>query len=425
MQRVNRIRRLYYGWYIAAALAVSETISWGIVYYAFTVFITPMEAELGWSRSQLTGGFSLALLIAGAMAFPVGTWIDRHGARWLMTIGSILASLLVMAWSQVNDLTTFYLVWAGLGVCAAAVLYEPAFAVMAIWFVRRRSAALAIITFAAGLASTIFVPLSDALLRSFGWRQSILMLGVFLAVTTIPLHALIVRRRPADLGLLPDGEANAMALHTPVIHFSLSDALHSRFFWLLTLAFSLAYLAANAVRVHFIPFLIDSGIDASAAALASGSIGLMQVAGRLIFAPLDTRFSGRVMVAAVFGLQAAGMSVLLVGGASLLTVGVFVVVFGAAYGAQTLARASIIAELFGSSHYGRISSVMALFLTLAGTAAPVGAGLIYDRFGSYQPVLLLVIILALAASGLIALSKPEKRKAVEPAAASGAFSRTG
>lgn len=423
MQKLRQGKRLYYGWYIAAALAITETISWGIVYYAFTVFITPMETELGWSRSQLTGGFSLALLIAGAMAFPVGTWIDRHGARWLMTIGSILASLLILAWSQVNDLTTFYLVWAGLGVCAAVVLYEPAFAVMAIWFVRRRSTALAVITFAAGLASTIFVPLSDALLHAFGWRQSILILGVFLAVTTIPLHALILRRRPADLGLLPDGELNAIDLQTPVISLSLSDALHSRFFWLLTLAFSLAYLAANAIRVHFIPFLIDSGINASTAALASGSIGLMQVAGRVVFAPLDTRFSGRVMVAGVFALQGAALFVLLLG-SSLWAIGVFIVVFGAAYGAQTLARASIIAELFGSSHYGRISSVMAIFLTLAGTAAPVGAGLIYDRFGSYQPVLWLVIVLALIASSIIALSKPEERKAVEQVAVNPSFTKT-
>jgi predicted MFS family arabinose efflux permease len=334
-----------------------------------------------------------------------------------MTIGSILASLLVVAWSQVNDLTTFYLVWAGRGVCAAAVLYEPAFAVMAIWFVRRRSTALAIITFAAGLASTIFVPLSDALLRSFGWRQSILMLGIFLAVTTIPLHALILRRRPADLGLLPDGEQNALATQKLERYFSLTDALHNRFFWLLTLAFSLAYLASSAIRVHFIPFLIDSGINASTAALASGSIGLMQVAGRLVFAPMDTRFSGRVMVAAVFALQAAGMFVLLIG-SSLAAVGVFVVVFGAAYGAQTLARASIIAELFGSSHYGRMSSVMAIFLTVAGTAAPVGAGLIYDRFGSYQPVLWLVIALALTAASIIAFARPEMHRPVEQVATS-------
>ena len=404
--------KLYYGWYIAAALAITETISWGIVYYAFTVFITPMETELGWSRSQLTGGFSLALLIAGGMAFPVGTWIDRHGARWLMTIGSILASLLIVAWSQVNDLTTFYLVWAGLGVCAAVVLYEPAFAVMAIWFMRRRSTALAIITFAAGLASTIFVPLSDALLGTFGWRQSILILGVFLAVTTIPLHAIVLRRRPSDLGLFPDGEQNAIETHTKAINLSLSDALHSRFFWLLTLGFSLAFLASSAIRVHFIPFLIDSGINASTAALASGSIGLMQVVGRVIFAPLDSRFSGRVMVAAVFAMQGTATFVLLLG-SSIWGIGIFIVVFGAGYGAQTLARASIIAELFGSSHYGRISSVMSIFLTVAGTAAPVGAGLIFDHFGSYQPVLWIVIILALIATGIVAFSKPETNKHME------------
>lgn len=409
--RTRRAGKPYYGWYIAAALAITETISWGIVYYAFTVFITPMETELGWSRTALTGGFSLALLIAGVMAFPVGTWIDRHGARGLMTFGSILASLLIVAWSQVNDLTMFYLVWAGIGVCAATVLYEPAFAVMAIWFNRRRSTALAIITFAGGLASTIFVPLSDALLRNFGWRQSVLILAILLGVTTIPLHALVLRRRPADLGLLPDGETNVTGSETSLPDHTLSQALRSRFFWMLTLAFSLAYLASNAIRVHFIPFLIDSGIDASMAALASGSIGLMQVAGRVVFAPLDSRFSGRAMVAGVFALQAAGMSVLLTG-ASLTGVGIFVVVFGAAYGAQTLARASIIAELFGSSHYGRISSVMAIFLTLAGTAAPVGAGLIYDHAGSYQPVLWLVVVLALSASGIIALSKADERKAV-------------
>ena len=408
MHRIRQAGRLYYGWYIAFALAITETVSWGIIYYAFTVFITPMEAELGWSRTELTGAFSLSLLIAGAMAFPVGTWIDRHGARWLMTTGSILASLLVVAWSQVNDLTTFYLVWAGLGVCAAAVLYDPAFAVMAIWFSRRRGTALAIITFAAGLASTIFVPLSDVLLCSFGWRTAVLILGILLAVITIPLHALVLRRRPADMGLLPDGVRDVLVAHPPERNFSLKDALHSRFFWRLILAFSLAYLASNAIRVHFIPFLIDSGTDPSTAALASGAIGLMQVAGRVIFAPLESRLPGRVLVAAVFALQAVGVLGLLTG-ASLAAVAAFVVIFGTAYGAQTLARASIVAEMFGALHYGRISSVMTIFLTVAGMAAPVGAGMIYDRFGDYQPVLWLVILLAVCAASIIAVSGSERR----------------
>jgi MFS family permease len=349
----------------------------------------------------------------GGMAYPVGHWIDWHGSRLLMTIGSILASLLVIAWSQVADITIFYLIWAALGVCGAAVLYEPAFAVVATWFVRRRSTALAIITFAAGLASTIFVPLSDALLGAFGWRDAILILGIFLAVTTIPLHALVLRRRPHDLGVMPDGDGKiSTGIPSVMRGLSLSNALHSRFFWMLTFAFSLSILASAAIRVHFIPFLIDSGINASTAALASGSIGLMQVAGRLVFAPLDTKLPGRVMVSGVFALQAVSMFILLLG-PSLWVIGIFIIVFGSSYGAKTLARASIIAEQFGAAYYGRISSVMTIFLTLAGTVAPVGAGLLYDRFGSYDPVLWIIVVLSLTSAVVMLFSKPLSSQHVE------------
>jgi MFS family permease len=398
--------RFYYGWYITLTLAITETISWGIIHYAFSVFITPMEIELGWSRGQLMGGFSLMLLVAGGMAYPVGGWIDRHGSRWLMTGGSIGASLLVMAWSQVTDLTAFYLIWAGLGVCAAAVLYEPAFAVIATWFIRRRSTALAVVTFAAGLASTIFVPLSDILLNAFGWRNAVLILGLLLGTTTVLPHALVLRRRPDDLGYLPDGDVKRQVGQKPLARgSSLGDALHSRFFWLLTLAFSLSLLSAAAIRVHFVPFLIDSGMDASTAAWMSGAIGLMQVIGRVIFAPLDMRFSGQVMVTGVFALQSVAIGLLLLG-SSPAGMGLFIVLFGASYGARTLARPSILAELFGSAHYGRIASVTAVFLTLAGTAAPVGAGLLYDRFGGYDSVLWVIMGLAIISAGIMAFSRP-------------------
>ncbi|MEZ4668402.1 MAG: MFS transporter [Anaerolineae bacterium] len=400
MQLVGK-RNIYYGWVITATLAITETISWGIIYYAFSVFLKPMETDLGWSRAELTGGFSLALLVMGGMAFLVGTWIDRHGARFLMTFGSVLASLLIIAWSQVTDRSHFYLIWFGLGVCAAAVLYDPAFTVVAHWFVRRRSTALAVITFAAGLASTIFIPLSDYLLNQFGWRGAVLRLGIFLAVTTILPHALVLRRRPDDFGLLPDGDTHleqsgSVSQNTT----SLSEALRNRYFWQMIFAFSLSTIAVSAIRVHFIPFLTEWGIDASTAAAASGSIGLMQVAGRAVFAPLDTRYSTRAMVIGVFVVQAVSMLILLLG-ASPVVVVLFIVVFGTSFGAQTLARASMIADLFGSANYGRIASVMTVFLTLAGTGAPVGAAAIYDYYGSYQPVVWLVIVLAIAAAVVV------------------------
>jgi MFS family permease len=395
----------YYGWYIAVTLAVTETISWGIIYYSFSVFLTPMQASLGWTRSELTGGFSLSLLVAGAMAFPVGAWIDKHGPRLLMTIGSIAASVLVIAWSQVTDKTTFYLIWAGLGASAAAVLYEPAFAVIAQWFSQRRGTALAIITFAAGFASTIFLPLSDALLRTFGWRTAVLLLGIFLAVMTIPLHSLKLRRHPHELGLLPDGLDKQSTDRAPARRdVSFRKALQGRVFWLLTFSFALASLAAAAIRVHFIPFLIGSGIDSSTAAFATGAIGIMQVAGRVVFAPLERRWSSSVIVIGVFALQASGMAILLVGQAPLM-IGLFIIIFGAAQGATTLARPSILAELYGSSHYGRIASIMAVFLTLANTSAPLGASLIFDKIGSYQPVFWIALVLASIAATVALIAK--------------------
>jgi MFS family permease len=397
----------YYGWYLAITLAITETISWGIIYYAFSVFLTPMERDLGWSRAELTGGFSLMWLVAGAMAFPVGVWIDKHGPRLLMTIGSIGASLLIIAWSQVTTQAVFYLIWAGLGVCAAAVLYEPAFAVVTQWFQQQRSTALAIITFAAGLASTIFLPLSDALLRGFGWRTAVLILGLFLACMTIPLHALVLRRRPADLGLEPDGITTSVRTPAkPLPGVALRVALSGRTFWLLTLAFGLISLSAAAIRVHFIPFLISAGVESSAAAFATGAIGIMQVMGRIIFAPLDHRFSTPVIVIGVFGLHMLAMSFLLIGHAALL-IGGFIVLFGAAQGAVTLARPSILAELYGISHYGRISSVMTIFLTLTSTSAPLAASLLYDRFDNYQPVIWMVVILAIAATAVVFLVRRE------------------
>jgi len=398
----------YYGWYLAITLAVTETISWGIIYYSFSVFLAPMEQDLGWSRTTLTGGFSLMWLITGVMAFPVGTWIDKHGARALMTAGSVGASLLVILWSQVTTETAFYLIWAGLGVCAAAVLYEPAFAVIAQWFHRRRSTALAIVTFAAGLASTIFLPLSDALLRGFGWRTAVLLLGLFLASITIPLHALRLRRRPADLGLQPDGASHTVdALPSALRGVSLRAALHGRAFWLFTLAFGLISVSAAAIRVHFIPFLMGSGIDSSTAAFATGAIGIMQVVGRIIFAPLDQRFSTRSIVIGVFALHIVALSILLVG-QSMILIGMFILIFGAAQGAVTLSRPSLVAELYGVSHYGRISSIMALFLTLTSTAAPLIASLLYEGTGSYTPVLWMVVIFAGIATGVIILAGRER-----------------
>ena len=126
--------RLDYGWAVVAGLCVTETVSWGIIYYGFPVMLRPMEAELGFSRAEITGAFSAGLAVAALAGLPVGRWIDRHGARSLMTVGSILATALVVLWASSHTLLALYSVWILMGLAMAAVLYEPAFVVLTKWF---------------------------------------------------------------------------------------------------------------------------------------------------------------------------------------------------------------------------------------------------------------------------------------------------
>ncbi len=387
MKRFLGREPLYYGWTIALVLAITETVSFGVLFYAFPVFIAPMEAEFGWTRGEISGAFSLSLLITGLVALPVGYWLDKHGSRLLMTAGSAGATITVLLWSRVGSFHELILVMALMGFFGAAILYEPAFAVIASWFKHKRGRAMAVLTFIAGFSSTIFTPLSHALLEAHGWRGAIMILGLILGAITIPLHALFLRGKPADLGLEMDGETAATEpSDQPAI--DLRAVLRSRYFWLLTLAFALSTLSIYAVRIHFIPLLISVNIQPGSAALASGSIGVMQVVGRMIFAPIETRFSSRAMATGVFILLTISLAILLLGSAPLLIV-LFVALFGMAIGTHTLTRPLMVADRYGTSHYGRISSSMVIFLTLAGTMSPFAAGLLFDAFGSYNPVLML------------------------------------
>ena len=151
------------------ALAVTETISYGVLYYSLAAFLLPMQHSLGLSQTTLTGAFSFSVLVTGAAAVPAGAWLDCCGARGLMTAGSLLAACCVLVWARVGDLAGLYLAFAGIGLEGAAVLYEPAFATVNAYFVAQRQKALLTVTMVAGLASTIFLPASAFLISRLGW----------------------------------------------------------------------------------------------------------------------------------------------------------------------------------------------------------------------------------------------------------------
>ena len=370
---------LHYGWVVVAALSATETISWGIIYYGFPVFLRAMEADLKASRVAVTGALSVALAVSALGALPAGRWLDRYGPRALMTAGSCLAVALVLAWSRVGNLGGLYAVWGGMGLAMAATLYEPAFAAVVQWFPQHRDRALLIVTLVAGLASTIFMPLAAWLLERFGWRMAIEILAILLGVTTIPIHALVLRPARADhaADLKVAGSAGGSV--------PFRTALSSAVFWALAGAFAAGAFATVAVTVHLIPYLIQHGTAAGYAAVIVGWIGAMQLLGRLLFAPIAAWFGPKAVTASTFLVQGGAIALLSVV-AHLPGLFPVIVLLGAAAGMSTLARASSVAEVFGPRHYGSISGAIAVGANGARALGPVGAALLRVWLGGYERV---------------------------------------
>jgi cyanate permease len=417
----GRKSSLYYGWVIVGTLAVTEMISWGILYYAFSVLQTPMEKEMGWTRPQMTGAFSLSLLVSGLAGIPIGLWLDRSGPRLLMTVGSLLAALLVFAWSQVTTLPALYALFAGMGLAGAMVQYEPAFAVAATWFHRHRTQALTVITFGGGLASPVFVPLTQWLEQAGNWRSALVWLAILLAVLTVPAHALVLRRRPHDHGLLPDGdkpvtkqgEPAGAAAPRPEARTLMRSALHDAGFWWLTVAFMLVTLVFVSFSVHLIPCLTERGFSPATGAFALAGVGFMQIPGRLLFAPLTARWPHTQVVVCLFLLQVVALLLfqILPGWFGLVP---FVLLFGMAAGASTPSRATLLADRYGSSRYGSLSGVQSLGINGMRAAAPLSVSLLHDATGGYGWFLVVATLLSLAA--VLGVARHDRRPFCEDGA---------
>lgn len=374
---------------VVGALALTEVVSWGILYYAFGVLVPPMQAELGWSQGLLGGAFSLALFVAALLAVPVGRWLERHGPRGLMTAGSCVGVLLVWGWSEVEHPLVFYAVFCALGFPLASTLYEAAFAAL-IGFLgsgRRTDVALLVLTIVAGLASTVFVPVTQALLAHHDWRATLRILAVVLAVLTIPLHALVLPGAPrASIQATDDFAARAT-----------SAELEPRRLRLVALAFALATIAGTSLGVYLVPILQEQGHSAGFAAFAAGLIGVGQVVGRVGFTWLRPRYALASWSLALFAPPALGLLLLAtaprVTGPSASTAAVAVLLFSMSAGAQTLGRAAWTLELFPVASFARANGVIGRWSLFGRAGAPLALGAAHDLFGTHRPGL---VTLALA-----------------------------
>jgi MFS family permease len=384
-------------WTVAGTCAVA----YGVLFYAFAVFVVPMREDLDATTGELSGALSLAIAVNGAAAVAVGRHLDRHGARWLMTGGSLLGAASVVAWSQAQNLVQLYLAFVGVGLAGAAVFYEPAFAMVTTWFDRDRGRALLTVTVVAGFASTVFRPLSQALVGRYGWREALLVLAALLAACAVP-QALLLRRSPADLGLGVDGDPPTVVRAEPEHE---PDGPELRASWRqpavrrLTGASVLETLAVTVVAVHLVAYLRDTGATPGVAATAAGAIGILSVAGRVVVTALARRVGLARLAAAMVAGQAVGVAALLTlpRAAGLVA---FVLLFGAGFGVMTIARPWLLGRYVPVRVFGSVSGRQAMATGVGRIAAPVSAGALITAAG-YGPALVAVAACSVAAAVLL------------------------
>lgn len=387
---------------MVGALGFTELLSWGCLYFSFAALLVPMQDDLGWSRSFLSTGVGLAILVSGLAAPVVGRLSDRHGARWLMTAGSLIGTAALLLWASATSQAVYLAAFVLVGLAMALTFYEPAFVLVATWFRRGLSRALLIITIGGGFASTVFLPITSALEDALGWRQALVILAIAYGVLTGLPHALLLRGRPERYGLRPDGappEPDTAALSAPGVSgvpgvpgvparvlppdgLSVREATRDPSFWWLLVAFMLSMMATGAITVHLVAYLLDAGYSAAFAALMAGLVGAMAVVGRILITAATRLVPKGAATAMVLGLQSLGIIVLSVWPATPGVV-VFVSLFGATAGALVIVRAGLIADYFGRRSYGEIAGLIAMGATLARSGGPVMAGLLYGRSGSY------------------------------------------
>ena len=365
---------------VLATLCITELTSWGVLIYAFPVLSPTISATTGWSTTSVVGAFSVGQLVAAVVGIPVGRRLDGKGPRGLMTIGSVVGVLAVVAIAVASSVAWFLGAWVLAGAAMGAVLYPPAFAAVTRWYGSRRVSALTALTLAAGLASTVFAPLTAALAGHLDWRGAYLVLAAVLAVITIPGHLWGLRGRWPHTAEADQPDPTPAT--GPVAAAEPARIARSRAFIMLVTALTTNAFAAYAVVINLVPLLTERGLATGTAAVALGLGGVGQVLGRLGYTTLYRHTTVRTRTVLVLVATSATTALLAVvtSPAALIAAAVLA---GTARGVFTLLQATAITDRWGAAHYGRLTGLLSAPLTITSAAAPWAGAAVAARLGTY------------------------------------------
>ncbi|MDB5807669.1 MAG: transporter [Betaproteobacteria bacterium] len=415
----------YYGWVIIAVAFVTMAIA-VTARTAFSLLLPPLIGEFGWDRGLAAGAFSFGFLFSAIISPVVGRLVDSRGPRVviecgvvLMSLGMLLAPLIEKPWHLYATLGV--LVGGGTNLMTYTVhsLFLPS------WFVRRRGLAISIAFAGAGVGAVALLPWLQSVIVRQGWRASCSTLGLLILLVIGPL-TLLVRRRPEDLGLLPDGETRATAgegkprasnIVDPAwaaIEWTLAKAMRTARFWWIALAYFCLVYAWYAVQVHQTKYLIEIGFTPLVAAWSLGLVSAVAIPGQIGLGALSDRIGREsVWTLACLGFALCyGALIALEHAPSNALLYAMVISQGLLGYAAVSVMGPIAIEVFDGPHYGAIFGVLTVALIGGGAAGPWVTGVIHDVTGSYRLAFMLAIACCAVSAAAVWIAGPRRVRVV-------------
>ena len=415
----------YFGWVIVGIAFLTMAIS-VTTRTAFSLLLPPLIAEFGWDRGLVAGAFSFGFLASAVLGPVVGRVMDRRGPRVIilsgvamMAAGLLLAPAMTAPWQLYLTLGLLVGVGVNLMSFTAQSLYLPN------WFVRRRAFAISLAFSGVGVGAIVLLPWLQAIIAAEGWRASCLALALLVVLVAGPLN-LLVRKRPEEIGLHPDGAdgpvvppgrrhaANVVDPAWASVPWTLARALRTARFWWIVLGFFCALFAWYAVQVHQTQYLVEIGFAPALAAWALGLVSAVGIPGQILLGALSDRI-GREWVWSIscggFGLCYA-LLLALAEAPSLGLLAAMVLAQGFLGYALPAIMGPIVAEIFEGPHYGAIFGAITGAMIGGGAAGPWAAGAIHDATGSYGWAFLLAIACCAVSAAAIWMAAPRRVRVV-------------
>jgi len=415
----------YYGWLIVAAAFVTMAIA-VTARTAFSLLLPPLIAEFGWDRGLVAGAFSFGFLVSAVLSPAIGRIMDRHGPQavigggvCLMSVGLFLAPWIARPWQLYATLGVLVGGGANMMTYTAHSLFLPN------WFVRRRGLAISIAFSGAGVGAIVLLPWLQQIIGRDGWRASCTATGLLVVLVVGPL-TMLVRRRPEDIGLVPDGGADAAGTGRAhrlanvvdadwvAIEWTLARATRTGRFWWIVLAYFCALFAWYAVQVHQTKYLIEAGFTPLVAAWSLGLVSIVAIPGQIGLGALSDRVGREWVWTVACGGFAICYGALIAIEQDPTYALLYLMVFSQGFlgYALTSVMGPIVAEIFEGPHYGSIFGTLTVALIGGGAAGPWAAGVIHDTTGSYRLAFLLAILCCVVSATAIWIAAPRNVRQV-------------